>query len=111
MKALKVVLSVIFIAGLLFTCNKDEGDDIEVMEVSEIPSCILEIIDAENSMQIHRQDINGETHYWLNTGANAYDGDEQIVNDACEEVCFYGGWINPECTEDYIPDDWEQIFP
>lgn len=105
MEKLKLV-SVLILFTLCFSCKKEQG-----IANNEIPTCIQSMIDDNEDLLIHKQEVDGQIHYWINTGANAVDGNEQIVNIICVEVCYYGGWINPDCLENYVFEDWEQINP
>lgn len=99
--------------------NNEEGedDDTEIpQESSELPECISEYTEGIEPGSvpfffIKTQSINEEVHYWINTGANAVDGDEYILNNNCDTVCYYGGWINPECINNYTFDAWETVWP
>ena len=90
---LRIVL-LLFIFGFLLSCNNDEVD-------LSFPACLEELTADNENLVIKMQEVDGERHFWLNTGFNAFDADEYIVDENCDTVCYYGGWINPECIEDY----------
>lgn len=77
----------------------------------DIPVCIQEVIDENESIVILSQEINNETQYWLSTGVAAYDGIEHIVDSNCEQVCAYGGWANFPCVNAYDHNGWQLIYP
>lgn len=91
---------------LLFSCkSKDDQDNL-------IPDCIQEQIENEATlMAVLTQEVDGEIHYWLNTGVLSLDGTEFIVNNNCEEVCqFCGLCVPPNCNDDYNADEWTVIW-
>ena len=95
---------------LLASCSKD-NDPNEIQEQSLIPTCVDTMPFIGSVTMIHVQEISGENHYWLNTGANAHDGDEYIVNESCDTVCRYAGWFPADCIEDYDRESWVQVWP
>lgn len=100
---------IIFFGLLLLSCTKqDECGN------QKLPDCIKQKIDV-SSVQIFqtvkRQKVDGEYHYWLNTGAMAWDGVEYIVNCNCDTICSYcGECFPPECSKKYDFDKWETIW-
>ncbi len=93
--------------------NEETREEESSEQALDLPDCIQEFTESseiEYPWQIKSQTVNNEVHYWINTWANASDGDEFIVNDQCDTVCYYGGWINPECIENYSNEDWETIW-
>lgn len=92
---------------ILSACSKCE-------ETSGLPDCIETIIanntgyDTIKTVQV--QTIDGNLHYWLETGAMSYDGTEAIVNAECDTLCTIGGWLPPECSNNYIYENWETIW-
>jgi len=106
MKFLKIVCGLMLLI-LLTSCNKEEMKDTD----GNLPACILAEIDADDDLIVKTQTLNGEVHYWLNTGDLAFDGEEEIVNDLCEKVCYFGGWTNPTCIADYDPNEWQEAWP
>jgi len=100
----------LFLLLLLAACSKEDQNP-----TAKLPACIQDILDdpeqSENLLTIRLQQVNGENHYWLNTGAMAWDGTETIVNEQCETVCTLCGFcISPECIGDYDNEDWEIIW-
>jgi len=89
-------------------CDPDEEPHTDPS--SEVPSCIDTSVLSE-SAQIKTQEVNGNDHYWIDTDANEADGDEYILSMECDTVCYYGGWVDPECIEDYDLDAWEVVWP
>ena len=89
-------------------CKKDDCED------GKLPDCIQQRINISSKplyLTVNMQKVNGECHYWLNTGAMAFDGAEYIVNDQCDTVCFYCGFcIPPDCSKEYSSEDWEVIW-
>jgi hypothetical protein len=64
-----------------------------------------------DAVSIRTQSVSGETHYWLNTDARAYDGLEYILGENCDTVCSIGGFRLPlACESDYDFEDWEIIW-
>jgi len=60
---------------------------------------------------VKRQKVVGEYHYWLNTGAMAWDGVEYIVNCDCDTVCEIGGFRPPrDCSKNFDFDIWEIVW-
>jgi len=115
-----VLLMTTLLITLSVACDDDDDDilidngGIEVL----FTECIEDIIAADSTnttidtlQTIQRQNIDGEWHFWLNTGAIAYDGDEYIVNEQCDTVCYYAGWIPQECIDNYAFNEWEIVWP
>jgi len=105
---MKTIL-IIFFSLFLFSCTKQVKCDSE-----KLPECIQQKIDI-SSVQIFqtvkRKKVDGEYHYWLNTGAMAWDGVEYIVNCDCDTVCFFcGECVPPECSKNYDFDKWEIVW-
>ncbi len=106
-------------ALLLFVfvaCEKEDTLDIHDTETG-LPVCLDEQIQTAAVVEavifnaiVKAQVVDGETHYWLNTGANAFDGDEFIVNAQCDTVCVQAGWIPRECISAYDPEAWEIVW-
>ncbi|MFK7808547.1 MAG: hypothetical protein AB8F74_12150 [Saprospiraceae bacterium] len=96
-------------AVLTFVACKDKDNDLE-----NLPTCILEMIDndssSDNLKSIQVQTIDGDVHYWLNTGVIPVDGTEYIVNDACEKLCTIGGLLPSVCPYEYDADNWEIVW-
>lgn len=103
-KAIFIVLTILLVS--LFSCS-EPVDEI----ILDIPSCIQEVIDENESIVILSQEVNDETQYWLSTGVAAYDGVEQIVDANCVQICAYGGWARFPCINDYDHKGWELIYP
>lgn len=97
-----------FLLIFLFSCSSSE------IEEDNIPFCVLaefnSLKDDNQFLKIRRQMINDEYHFWINTGANAYDGDEDIVDSNCDVVCQYRGWFPAECIDQYEFERWEVIL-
>jgi hypothetical protein len=75
-----------------------------------VPSCV-DLSELNDFATIRVQTVDDTDHYWINTGANEADGDEFIVSSSCDTLCFYGGWVDPECVEDYDINAWEVVWP
>jgi hypothetical protein len=106
---MRLFLSLIFIL-LLSSCCKNENNC-----NGDLPACISKIIQddsiSESIKTIKVQNIDGECHYWLNTGAMAWDGVEYIVNDKCDTICGIGGFlISQDCSINYDFDKWEIVW-
>ncbi|MFQ5447991.1 MAG: hypothetical protein ACE5FF_13765 [Saprospiraceae bacterium] len=92
----------------LIACKKDKLPE-------GTPECIQEIIEQEggsgNLLTVKRTVVQGENHYWLNTGAMAWDGSEAIINESCDTICMLCGFcLPPPCTSDYDNAVWETIW-
>lgn len=84
----------------------------------QLPDCIMELVKAdkeEAKMSVYKIEVNGNTHYWLQSGAAAYDGLEYIyeVDKAgkCKEACSMGGHRMPiPCAKVYEGKQWELVW-
>ncbi len=108
MKAKIVIL--LFLASF-YACSKDSND---------IPDCIQAKIDEMlplSSVQliaVYKTKIDGEDHYWFNTGAVTWDGAEYIYDKKCKQVCNYCGFcVKDDCIDKYpgyAADKWEVVW-
>lgn len=99
----------------------DDPDPPAPSEVLELTDCHRALIAARGGegtrgrlLAVRAQLVRGEPHYWLHTGAMAYDGTEAIVDAACETVCTLGGFRAvdqvPPCTRDYDGEAWVTLW-
>jgi hypothetical protein len=86
---------------ILWSCSKSD------LTYSDLPGCIKDQIDSGILVGVLVQEFHGELHYRLQEAL--IDSDELIVNDKCETQCYFGGWIHPDCLEDY-EDHWVVIW-
>ncbi len=64
----------------------------------KLPDCVTELVKADKEsgkMIVQKMNVNGVDHYWLQSGAAAYDGVEMIYDANCKEVCKTGGFRKP----------------
>ena len=60
---------------------------------------------------VYKMPVNGIDHYWLQSGAAAYDGIEFIYDANCKEVCKTGGMRKPlDCMKAYEAGKWELVW-
>ncbi len=80
----------------------------------KLPDCIKALVDAdkvEGRMMVRKMNISGVDHYWLQSGAAAYDGIELIYDANCKEVCKTGGMRKPlDCMKVYEAGKWELVW-
>jgi hypothetical protein len=80
----------------------------------KLPDCIMALVAAdkvEGKMNVHKMSVNGIDHYWLQSGAAAYDGIELIYDANCKEVCKTGGMRKPlDCMKAYEAGKWELVW-
>ncbi|MBK8565383.1 MAG: hypothetical protein IPN76_19060 [Saprospiraceae bacterium] len=84
----------------------------------KLPDCIAALVAADKEqgrMNVLKLNLNGSDHYWLQSGAAAYDGIEyvyQVIKDGkCEEVCQMGGMrMPPPCQKVYEGKQWELVW-
>lgn len=80
----------------------------------KLPDCITELVKAnkdEGRMNVLKMNVNGTDHYWLQSGAAAYDGIEYIYDTNCKEVCKTGGMRKPlDCMKVYEAGQWELVW-
>ncbi len=81
----------------------------------KLPDCLMENIKAnmveQGRMLVHKMAVNGVDHYWLQSGAAAYDGIEFIYDANCKEVCKTGGMRKPmDCMKAYENGKWELVW-
>jgi hypothetical protein len=102
------ILFVLFCILLSACCKQDDCND------GKLPDCIQKIIDISSTqpfLTVKMQKVDGECHYWLNTGANAWDGVEYIVNSHCDTVCVLCGFCpTPDCSKKYDFENWEIVW-
>lgn len=96
-----IIFSFIFALFMVMACKKND----EAIN-NDLSVCIEQILkDSMNLITlktIQTTVVNNEIHYWLNTDFRQLDGSEYIVNEQCDTVCSFGGWINTqECLMDY----------
>lgn len=87
----------------------------EKVNIKDIPACVKAIYEPGPTQDSHliavkRMEVGNEFHYWLNTGDNAFDGTEYIINEACDTVCsFCFCPVNP-CISKYENGEWEVVY-
>lgn len=96
------IFGLIFIFCVAMACKKND----EVIIDDNLPTCIEQILtDSTNLVSlvtIQATVVDNKIHYWLNTNFRQLDGSEFIVNEQCDTLCSFGGWINTqECLMDY----------
>lgn len=81
------------------------------------PTCVEAFIrvayasDRSAPWYVRRQRVRTVPHYWLDTGAPAYDGTDVIVLPTCDTACTIGGFrVPPACLDVYDPDAWEVVW-
>jgi len=88
--------------AILFMASCKKSDDAIVTE--NLPTCIEEILMDSISMAwlttIQATVVDNKIHYWLNTGASQVDGSEFIVDEQCDTLCAFGGWLPSDCVWD-----------
>lgn len=103
-----------------------DPDDTSLVDVAEAPAvscdptleldCLQRFIDIAHATDrsglwyVRTQCVDGEAHYLMDTGAPAYDGEDFIVNSACDTVCTVGGWVEPACAGEYDRGAWEEVW-
>lgn len=105
---MKIVPCFIFVF-LLFQCKKAEN-----CSETNLPGCVQNIIGdttiSASLKTIRTQYVNRELHYWLNTDARTYDGEEFIINENCDTVCSLGGFRIPNVCMEKYGDDWKIVW-
>ena len=101
-----------FLLLTVFAACKD--DDISGTLNGEIPSCVKVLYEDgpgqdTNLIAVKRVLVGEEYHYWLNTGFNAFDGPEYIVNESCDTVCTFCFCPPDPCHNNYNG-DWEVVW-
>jgi hypothetical protein len=80
----------------------------------KLPDCITALVAADKvdgKMNVLKTNVNGTDHYWLQSGAAAYDGIELIYDANCKEVCKTGGMRKPmDCMKVYEGKPWELVW-
>jgi hypothetical protein len=80
----------------------------------KLPDCIAALVAAdkvEGKMNVFKMTVNGADHYWLQSGAAAYDGIEYIYDGNCKELCTTGGMRTPPaCMAIYEGKQWELMW-
>ncbi len=80
----------------------------------KLPDCITALVAADKEqgkMNVLKMNVNGTDHYWLQSGAAAYDGIELIYDANCKEVCKTGGMRKPlDCMKVYEGKQWELVW-
>ena len=105
-KVFKTSLLVFMAIAFFAACKKDDCSS------GGNPGCIDDIIQSQSDhlLAIKRMDVGGEYHYWLNTGDNAWDGAEYIVNESCDTVCVFCFCPYDPCLDAYQSGEWEVIW-
>lgn len=79
--------------------------DFRFLANEKLPDCIMALVQADKEsgkMNVFKMTVNGTDHYWLSSGAAAYDGVELIYDANCKEVCKTGGMRRPlDCMKIY----------
>lgn len=102
---MKHIKYLILLVPIFVSCHKND------LKTRILPECITELIELDSSLKIQIQEVNSETHFWLNTGAININGSEFIVNEQCDTVCFFPfGFMYLECLNDYNG-SWDLIWP
>lgn len=81
----------------------------------KLPDCIMEKVKAQisppNRMKVIKVNVNGVDHYWLRSGAVAFDGIEYIYDSSCKEVCRTGGMqTQMTCMKSYENVPWTVVW-
>lgn len=81
----------------------------------KLPDCIMEKIKVhkveQGRMMVHKMAVGGVDHFWLQSGAAAYDGIEFIYDANCKEACKTGGMRMPmACMKAYENGKWELVW-
>jgi hypothetical protein len=100
-----VVLSIFLLA-----CDKENTNS-----HSELPECIQNFVESSQISStlktIRSQEVNNEIHYWLNTGFVNIDGEEFVVNNSCDTICYFcSECFPPDCSFSYNSEDWKIIW-
>ena len=110
------------LAGALVACD---ADDAPLVTAAEPPSCAPDLglvcvdaliqlsytVDKADIWYVRTQCVDGEAHYWLDTGAPAYDSVDYIFDSACDTVCSVGGFREAStCLEAYDAEAWEEVW-
>ncbi len=110
-------ITTVSILCLAVACNRDD-DLAPVGALEDAPPCVQEFVGSINSIDriyppwyVRAQRIGAETHYWLDTGAPAWDGIDRVVDGNCNEVCSFGGFrLALACEADYDTKAWIEIW-
>ncbi len=80
----------------------------------KLPDCVTALVKADKvdgKMSVFKMAVKGVDHYWLQSGAAAYDGIEFIYDANCKEVCKTGGMRMPmDCMKAYEAGKWELVW-
>ena len=106
---MKTIFSITILLFLFSACTKNR-----VLERSEIPSCIQDLIEEDSEIKsiktVKSQELNGVNHYWINTDAMHFDGIEIIISSSCDTLClFCGECLLPPCVNEYT-NEWVNIW-
>lgn len=105
----------IFLFSLTLALVSCEKDKVCSCVKEDLPLCIQEMI-ADSTITaglqtIQRTTVNGEYHFWLNSGASAMDGAEYIVNSQCDTICYWLCFCPPApCSSDYDMGNFEVVW-
>ncbi len=111
------ILPFLLLFSLICTANacNEEAEDLTPEDASgDLPTCIGQLVASDNSiLAVRVQPVEEQLHYWLNTGAMAYDGVEYVVSDHCDTLCTIGGLrlvgTGPECATKYTG-EWRDVY-
>jgi hypothetical protein len=92
--------------------------DFRFLANDKLPDCITKLVEADKEsgkMNVFKMNVNGTDHYWLSSGAAAYDGVEMIyelgADGTCKEVCKTGGMRQPlACMKAYEQGKWQLVW-
>ena len=109
---MKVALVLFATLLALAACEREDA----IVSTAGLPPCVQDFIDVANrsdrtdTWTVSTHPVDGERHYWLGTGAPAYDGVDYIVNTRCDTVCAYGGFRPAlDCARQYNG-QWLEIW-
>lgn len=109
---MRLILSFALLVILATSCKKEIDC---CAGPKDLPQCIQEMI-ADTSISnklitIQRTQVGNEQHFWLNSGASAWDGPEYIVNEQCDTVCLWLCFCLPAaCADVYDINEFEIVW-
>lgn len=122
---MRLLLPAIALLSLALSAVGCEADDSPLIAETKLgcapsaeqPVCVTDFIntahatDRANEWSVRVQCRDDRRHYWLDTGAPAYDGVDCIVNAACETVCEVGGFRPAlPCWAEYDQEAWAEVW-
>lgn len=99
----------LFLIITFLACAKDHKI---IPESTSLPDCIKNVIYMNPCIQqVEVQEVEGEKHYFINTGSTNWDGVDFIVNNQCDTVCgLCGECIPPPCALKYDYLGWKVVW-